>query len=233
MPPDKPHGPTKAVSMSLTPTEGREQFKKVAWPFLENLLRTARFLTRDAADAEDLVQDSVLKAWRSFESFRVGTDIRAWLLTILRRTHIDHVRHNGRHAECSLEGDAPSPTTSPTPAELDERWTNSRSMMEQFDDEEITEALRALPDDIRWTILLVHVEQLHHEQAAAIMGVPVGTVKSRAYRGRQMLKKWLTEGALSQRTPVAERVQSYGPRQTYPPAAERPAANPCPLVCAS
>lgn len=207
----------------LAPTDARDRFKKVAWPFVEHLLRTARFLTHDMAEAEDLVQNSILKAWRAFGSFRKGTDVRAWLLTILRRTHIDHLRHNTRRPECqATTDDVASSTSAPTPTELDQRWGDARLMMEQFDDDEITDALRALPDEIRWTVLLVHVEQLDHEKAAAVMGVPVGTVKSRAYRGRQMLKKWLTEVASSQPAPAAERIYYRRPRELGSPAVDCP-----------
>ncbi len=218
----------------LAPIDARDRFKKIAWPFLEHLLRTARFLTRDLVKAEDLVQDSLLKAWRAFDTFREGTDVRAWLLTIMRHTRIDQLRHSARCAECqSLDDEGASSTIAPTPAELDQRWTDSRLMMEQFDDDVIAEALRALPSEIRWTVLLVHVEQLDQEQAAAIMGVPVGTVKSRAYRGRQMIKKWLTQVIPSHQPPVAARVRSQAPREICSPVIDCPATNPCPVACAT
>jgi len=223
--------------MNLTPTDSRDQFKKAAWPFMEDLLRTARFLTRDTIEAEDIVQDSLLKAWRAFGTFRKGTDIRAWLLTILRRTHIDHMRANGRHVHClSLDHDAtssPESTSSPEPVELDERWHDAHQMMEQFDDEAITEALRSLPDDIRWTVLLVHVEQLDQDQAAGIMGVPVGTVKSRAFRGRQMLKKWLNDAATSVVASDGECVWREAPSERCSPDIICLPVEPCPPIFAS
>ena len=223
--------------MNLNSTDGQDQFKKIAWPFLADLLRVARILTRDAFEAEDLVQDSLLKAWRAFGSFRMGTDIRAWLLTILRRTHIDHLRYNGRHVTSfSLEDDSslpPAEVAAPPPDDLDERWNDAHRMMEQFDDADITEALRALPDDIRWTILLVHVEQLDHEQAAAIMEVPVGTVKSRAFRGRRLLKKWLTEAASSRTISDDQCDWCEAPRDQCSPEVSCSPSQPCPAACAT
>ena len=223
--------------MKHAPTDNRESFKRVAWPFLPDLLRTARFLTRNSTEAEDLVQDSFLKAWRAFGSFREGTDIRAWLLTILRRTHIDHLRANGRHVHClSLDQDAaslPESASTPAPKDLDGRWSDDRQMVEQFGDETIVEALRSLPEDIRWTVLLVHVEQLDQNQAAAIMGVPVGTVKSRAYRGRQMIKKWLMDTAASMPTTDRECVWCKVPEEQCSPEVLCSHAEPCPATCAS
>lgn len=223
--------------MKHAPTDARNQFKQIAWPFMEDLLRVARLLTHNGVEAEDLVQDSLLKAWRAFSSFRKGTDIRSWLLTILRRTHIDHLRYNGRHLHClSLDNSATSsqdPASMPVPSELDMRWADEPTLMEQFGDQEMIDALRSLPQDIRWTVLLVHVEQLDHDQAAAIMEVPVGTVKSRAFRGRQMLKKHLAEASVRIVMSDGECAWCQCPIEQCSPMVDCSPTEPCPVGCAS
>lgn len=177
-------------------TEGETQdqrFRRIAWPHLASLLRTAQYLTGNQDVAEDLVQDAMLKAFRALNSFKDGTNARAWLMTILRRTHIDLIRSDGRRpVQVSLEVDVERESAiAPTSDQLDARWHDPRQMLDSLDDEVIVGALRTLPDDISWTLLLVDVEQLDQQQAANILEIPVGTVKSRAFRGRRMLKELL------------------------------------------
>jgi RNA polymerase sigma-70 factor, ECF subfamily len=183
------------LGMKLRPTEDRNQrFKRIAWPYLPDLLRTARFLTRRQHTAEDLVQDAMLKALRFIDTFQEGTNAKAWLMTILRRTHIDNMRSGRYHPdELPIEEElhlaAPE---APSPSELDERWANPEELLEQFDDATMIAAIKSLPHDLRWTLLLVDVEQIDHQQAARVLGVPVGTIKSRAHRARRLLRDRLT-----------------------------------------
>lgn len=166
-----------------------DRFKRLCWPILPALLRSARFLTWHDHDAEDLVQDTMLKALRAIDSFDDRGDARAWLMTIMRRTQIDRARAEGRRIDCvPLDDDAAvdgGPDSSAV--ELAKDWNDPEGLLEQFEDTEIVEALKSLPDAIRWTLLLVDVEGLGHQQAAEILGIPDGTVKSRAHRGRRML----------------------------------------------
>ena len=165
----------------------------MAWPHLPVLLRTGRYLTRNDVAADDLVQETMLKALRFIDSYEDGGDMRAWLMTILRRTHVDLWRANRRHAE-QVSLDAAGELEQALDGEsddggrFDDRWRDPEQLLERFEDTTVIQALKTLPEEIRWTLLLVDVEQLDHAQAAEILDVPVGTVKSRAFRGRRMLR---------------------------------------------
>lgn len=176
-----------------------ERFKRLAWPEMAVVLRTAQCLTRRQAEAEDLAQETMLKAMRAIDTYQDGTNIRAWLLTILRRTHIDRLRAGRpRPTELSLDEtmiESPDDTTPPA-GEFDQQWTEPEQLMNRFEDEAVAEALRSLPEHIRWTLLLVDVEQMDQAEAAKALGVAVGTIKSRAHRGRAMLRDHLHQLAV-------------------------------------
>lgn len=171
------------------------------------LLRSARFMTWSADDAEDLVQDTMLKALRAMDSFEEGSDVRAWLMTIMRRTQIDRIRAEGRRIDCvPLDDDAAVDRNGEVPlAPFAENGKSPESLLDGFMDADIIRALRLLPEAIRWTLLLVDVEGMGHEQAAEILGVPEGTVKSRAYRGRRMLCATLGESGKPAKREVSAR----------------------------
>ncbi|MBI1369751.1 MAG: sigma-70 family RNA polymerase sigma factor [Planctomycetes bacterium] len=174
-----------------------ERFERLAWPFLPMLLRAAQCMTHRDDQAEDLVQETMIKAMRAIDRFEEGSDMKAWLLTIQRRTFIDLYRsRKHRRAERSLDDDkVPEPTDDGGhDAEgFDRRWEQPEQLLNRFDDDQIIDALRSLPDEIRWTLLLVDVEQMDQQQAAEVLDVPVGTIKSRAHRGRGMLRNKLYE----------------------------------------
>jgi len=173
------------------PTDAQaERFKRLAWPLMPVVLRTAECLTRRSDQAEDLAQETMIKAMRAIDSYQDGTDVKAWLLTILRRTHIDHLRAR-RHklVGVSLDETLAAITDDPEPVgRFDDQWAEPEELMNRFEDDAVIEALRLLPDDIRWTLLLVDVEQMEQADAAAVLGVAVGTIKSRSHRGRGMLR---------------------------------------------
>ncbi len=169
------------------------RFQAVAWPHLATVVRAARILCGNAAEAEDLAQETMIKAYRGIDGFADGTDIKAWLLTILRRTRIDRVRATSNTAgQVSIEAsgiDPPEPDKWQTD---DEAWReNPQAILNSFSDQQVIDALQKLPEDIRLTLLLVDVEQLDHREAATILDVPVGTIKSRTHRGRAMLRQAL------------------------------------------
>jgi RNA polymerase sigma-70 factor (ECF subfamily) len=187
-----PFGNNRQPASRQAINDGQAQrFKRLAWPHLAGLLRTARYLTRHQQEAEDVVQETMLKAMKAIDSFQEGTDVKAWLMTILRRTFIDRLRASRSHQhEVRLDaGDQVEfREETATPGELDDRWDNPEKILDQFEDKEIVETLNTLPDEIRWTLLLVDVEQLDYAGAARVLEVPVGTIKSRAHRGRGMLR---------------------------------------------
>ena len=137
------------------------------------------------------MQETLLKSFRGIERLRAGPGVKAWLLQILRYTWLDRVRSaTGRPAEVSLgelPGD-PAVQTPSTGSEI-EWWGDPKAVLEAFSDKQIIDALRELPEGIRWTLLLVDVEGLSVQETADVLNVPAGTIKSRAHRGRGMLRE--------------------------------------------
>ena len=164
-----------------------DQWQALVWPHLAAVMRVARILVANASDAEDLAQETMFKSYRSFETFKQGSDVKAWLMTILRNTWRDRMRlASSREAIMSLEDGLNEAQEESASEALD--WEkiceNPEEILNEISDQQIIDALRALPVELRWTLLLVDVEGMDHEEAARLMGVPVGTIKSRAHRGR-------------------------------------------------
>lgn len=180
--------------------EATRRFYAEIWPHAATVLRTAQFLTRDSAEADDLAQETMLKAFRALATFRAGTDARAWLMTILRRARIDRLRAAASaDANVSLDRLVSEPPAPPRDASADGLWKEPEAVLQEFSDRHVIAALRSLPEEIRWTLLLVDVEAMDHADAAAVLDVPVGTVKSRAFRGRAMLRDALVPVAREMR----------------------------------
>ncbi|MBI1337746.1 MAG: sigma-70 family RNA polymerase sigma factor [Phycisphaera sp.] len=177
---------------TLTP-EQAQRFRRLAWPMMDAVLRTAQVLTRHEHEAEDLAQETMMKAMRAIDSFEEGSDIKAWLFTILRRAHIDRVRPMKNRAGVSLDeaGYDPVDPRGSEPGEHETDWAEPESLMNRFEDRALIDAMKTLPEEMRWTLLLVDVEQMDHAEAARVLGVAVGTVKSRSHRARSMLRERL------------------------------------------
>lgn len=172
--------------------DASERFYRDLWPHAATLLRVAQALCRSQADAEDLVQETLMKAYRHLDQFTDGTDARRWLMTILRNTRIDRVRTlAGRKAEVSIDQAEIDPAAPEAVADTSGAWGDPRAMLERLSDQDLIDALLELPEEIRWSLLLVDVEGLEMTDAAGIMEIPVGTVKSRLHRGRRMLREKL------------------------------------------
>jgi RNA polymerase sigma-70 factor (ECF subfamily) len=175
----------------LKTSDATTRFQADIWPHADAVLRTALYLVHSPADAEDLAQETMLKAFASLDRLREGTNPKAWLMTILRNTRIDRLRAaKSRPDTVSLDEMPFEPADAPTASS--ERWDRPEEILDRISDERLIEALRDLPEEIRWTLLLVDVEGMDHKEAAAVLDVPVGTIKSRAHRGRAMLKESLT-----------------------------------------
>ena len=163
----------------------KQDFGKVALTHLDAVYRTAVALSHDRDQADDLTQTTFLKAFEKFSTFQPGTSCRAWLLRILRNTWIDQIRHRKVTGETLTVDEhllAARPEGDPT------HWSDARDVLENFSDEEVIRALKRLPDDQRLSVFLLDVEQLSQEEVAEIMGVAVGTIKSRTHRARTALK---------------------------------------------
>jgi RNA polymerase sigma-70 factor (ECF subfamily) len=188
------------VKIASDTQQASKRFRELVWPELQLVLRAAQLLSGNAADAEDLAQETMLKAFAAMDRFQPGSAVRPWLLTILRRTWIDRWRsQKGAAAEVSLESLGEDLAAGPVSETAPESYKCIAEMIEQFSDQEVIAALAGLPMEIRWTLLLVDVQELSLEESAGILDVPLGTVKSRAHRGRAMLRQTLLPLARSRR----------------------------------
>lgn len=155
------------------PVSVRAEFESAVFPHLETMARLARSLLRgNQADAEDLVQDAALRAFRAFPRFQPGTNLRAWLFRILRNTYVDLLRRKGRRAEL-----AESLETAP---ENDLAFEEFRAQATRERAEADLEAvLSQLPAELRMVLLLVDGEGMRYDEVAEVMECPVGTIRSR------------------------------------------------------
>jgi RNA polymerase sigma-70 factor (ECF subfamily) len=174
----------------------RERFYRLVWPHREHLLRTALILCGSTAraEAEDLSQETLMRAFAHLDQFRHGEDARPWLMTILRRLRIDRLRSEARYQEeVSLDAAEIDPAVPEAPDAVADFSVKSppAALLEEFSDAAVIDALQQLPEDIRWTLLLADVHGSDHKEVASVLDVPVGTVKSRVHRGRAMLRKTL------------------------------------------
>lgn len=177
----------------------RLDFETSALPQLDALYGAALRLTRNAAEAEDLVQDAYVRAYRFWHTFKSGTSVRAWLFTILRNTFINryHRSNRSRAARTDLEAQLgslgseaavghPSAQLPAPDAALTARITRERIMT----------ALQSVPEDYRMAVILADLEGLAYKEIAEIMDCPIGTVMSRIFRGRRLLHKLLYDHAV-------------------------------------
>jgi RNA polymerase sigma-70 factor (ECF subfamily) len=173
----------------MTSKEQNRRFYDHVWPLRATVLRSARFLCDNAQDAEDLAQEALLKAFRAMASFDAAGHAQAWLMTILRNAHIDRLRAGARSARnVSLEGLGADLPARAGAAEHEPDVYDPHALLEELSDAQIIAGLRRLPADICWSLLLVDVQQMTYDDAAKILAVPPGTVKSRIHRGRRMLR---------------------------------------------
>jgi len=167
-------------------------FERDVLPHLDLMYRVALRMTGEPAGAEDLVQDTVLKAFRAWESFRQGTNARGWLLTILRNTFINDYRRR-RRAPTMVDIDVAEPH-----AIIHEQpgQDPEGEFFHALVDDRILAAIDALPDEFREAVVLSDIEGLSYAQVAETLDVPVGTVKSRLSRARRQLQGTLLEYAI-------------------------------------
>jgi len=176
------------IEVELGIGASNRQFYDLVWPQADMVLRYARVLSGSASDAEDLAQESLLKAYRAIDQFKPGTEIRAWLITILRHAHIDWVRKRASHrGTVSLDSLEYDPRGAEWPAvAMPNDWEQEQALLEQFGDASIIEAMQRMPTEVQWTLLLVDVVEPERGRAGAAqtMGRPtVGTGHANGYRG--------------------------------------------------
>lgn len=166
----------------------RRAFELETTPHLERIHAAARRLARNPVDADDLVQETYLRAYRTFDNFRPGTNSRAWLFTILGSVHLNRARRRSREPELRAPEDLDA-ASSRAVAEVDweEAFHQSAFAGSSGAGERVEQALAALSEEARTVVLMIDVEGLTYEEAALALGCPVGTIRSRLSRARRQL----------------------------------------------
>jgi len=171
----------------------RERFEREVLPLLPSLYSAALRMTRNPADAEDLVQETFLRAYRGFASFQEGTNLRAWMYRILTNTFINSYRKKQREPVTVQEDDLDEWYLYDKLGESGVEPSAEAEVIRSMPDEDVQRALEALPEGFRLAVLLADVEGFSYKEIAEILGIPIGTVMSRLHRGRRALEKALWE----------------------------------------
>jgi len=208
-------GPTNHVSSEAAPESSAEEKRRLleieAMPLMDLVYSVARRLVGNEAKAEDLVQETYLRAFRSIDQYKFGTNCKAWLLTILRSVYIDAARQvqarGGAHEQ--LPADAFAQPERPDLAIDPARFM---SILDVMVDDDIRDAMLQLPELYREAFVIVVIAELPYKEAATVLGVQEGTVKSRVFRACQMLKERLWNYAVERRITKSSEPQ---PPQTY------------------
>jgi RNA polymerase sigma-70 factor (ECF subfamily) len=178
----------------------RTEFEREALPHLDALYGTAMRLTRNPRDAEDLVQDALLRAYRFWGQFEPGTNCKAWLFKILTNTFINRYHKARRDQELALQVAAEDDVNeSVVSQEAHERSRDPEgALVRGMLSDDVLEALDSLPTDFRLAVVLCDLQELSYKEIAEVMDCPVGTVMSRLFRGRRLLQKQLRNYAISE-----------------------------------
>jgi RNA polymerase sigma-70 factor (ECF subfamily) len=171
-------------------------FEAATMPFVDALYNTAFRLTRNAHDAEDLVQETYLKAYRHYDKFEEGTNLKAWLFKIMKNTFINNYRKKQRIPPQSDFADVEGALETRVREDAAGRIKSpEEEFLESIVDEQVQTAMDSLPADYRMAIVLADLEGFSYKEIAEILEVPVGTVMSRLYRGRKLLEEAMLEYA--------------------------------------
>ena len=200
--------PTPDTSAETSP-DPRALFEEQAIPFLDQLYGAALRMTRNPADAQDLVQETFVKAYAAFGQFEQGTNLKAWLYRILTNTFINTYRKKQRDPykgtisdmEDWQLGEAESATA------MSSRSAEAEAI-DHLPDSAVKDALQSIPEDFRLAVYFADVEGFSYQEIADIMKTPVGTVMSRLHRGRRLLRGLLTEYAAERGIRVASKTGS-------------------------
>jgi len=171
----------------------KERFERDVLPLLPNLYSAALRLTRNPSDAEDLVQEAYLRAFRGFSGFEEGTNLRAWMYRILTNTFINTYRKKQREPVTVQEDDLEDWYLYDKLGETGVEPSAEAEVLRRMPDEDVQRALEDLPEGFRLAVLLADVEGFAYKEIAEILDIPIGTVMSRLHRGRRALEKALWE----------------------------------------
>jgi RNA polymerase sigma-70 factor (ECF subfamily) len=166
----------------------RQGFEELAMPLLPALYNVARWLTRDAAEAEDIVQETLLKALRGFAGFAQGTNFKAWIFRILRNTYLSSRSGLAASRTVALDEELAEGTTARVPEGAIDRETPELNLMRLADRAALEDAMHQLAPPLLEVILLCDVEEMKYREIAAVLEIPLGTVMSRIARARAALR---------------------------------------------
>ncbi len=186
------------------PTLNKELFEKEATKYLDELFASAMRMTKQKEAAEDLLSEVYAKAWKAFDQFEPGTNLRAWLYKILTNTYINHYRQKQREPYM-VELDRPEDPDTGAGGDLYDRILGAsaspfdnpdEALANRILDQDLKKAIESLPDEFRLAVLLSDVQNFSYQEIADILSVPIGTVRSRLWRGRRLLQKILWKQAV-------------------------------------
>ena len=192
-------------------------FADQAMQYAPQLYSSALRMTRNRADAEDLVQETFLKGFRSFDSFTDGTNLRAWLFRIMTNTYINKYRAKQRRPDETDLGEIEDLYLYKNLGTLQDSSIGrsaEESLMELLPDDEVKAALEDLPDNFRLPVILADVEGFAYKEIAEMLDIPIGTVMSRLHRGRKAMQKALHDYALDRGLVAAEPAGDGGQENT-------------------
>jgi len=178
----------------MTDAERHRLFEKEALVHLDALYRTAHRLTGHREEAEELVQETYLKAFRAFDRYEPGTNARAWLFRILRNTFLNRYQRSKREAG-AVPLDDVEPVLGAEDPDLGLKAETYEAMLGRVLEDDVRDALMALPEAYRTVVVLADMEGLAYREIAEIVDIPIGTVMSRLFRGRRALRRDLVEAA--------------------------------------
>jgi RNA polymerase sigma-70 factor (ECF subfamily) len=179
------------AAMRATGADKRKRFEAEALPHLDAVYAMATRLVHNRDDANDLLQETVLRAWRFFDQFEPGTNCRAWLLTILFNNFRNGYRRSSREQPASSTADFDHRVELNNLADNPRQENPEAMVAERSMDREVEDAFNALPDEFRSALLLIDVQELSYQEASQVLDVPVGTIKSRVSRGRTLMRQAL------------------------------------------